>query len=122
MSIPENTTIVADAAAAHPLKITEISIHLCNNGAPQNSLVGFARVVLNGAFVVNSIRIVAGRFGPFISFPRDIDKVKKKTFDICFPIKSTLMDSMTADIVTAYKTAVFNAAQARATQESEAHA
>lgn len=71
-----------------PLEITEISVHTCKAPDREDHLLGFARIVLNGAFVVNGIRIIRGKIGgPFISFPRERDKKEEgRVFNICHPI------------------------------------
>lgn len=68
------------------LEVTEVNVHVRRDPGPEDPLVGFARITLNDAFVVNGIRLVKGKFGLFISFPREYNKQEGKGFNICFPI------------------------------------
>src|SRR3954467_8151354 len=51
------------------IEITEINVHPVKNKVPNSPLEAFVRVVLNDQIVINSIRVVKGKFGLFVSFP-----------------------------------------------------
>ncbi len=85
------------------IEITEINIHPLENRGEGNPLEAFVRIVLNGQFVVNSIRVVKGKFGLFISFPRDFNKKEGKGYNFCFPISKALHEYMTEKILNEYR-------------------
>lgn len=65
-------------------------------------LQAMVKVVLNGQFVINSIRIVKGKSGPFVSFPREYNKKDGKGYDVCHPITGSLRSYMTQKILNQY--------------------
>jgi len=83
------------------IEITEIQIQAV--GPESLPLIGFCRVTLNGAFVIKGIRIVRGKEGVFISFPREYNARTKEANSICFPIRKELTDAMTSQILKAYE-------------------
>lgn len=83
------------------LIVTEVNIYPCK-GASDGPIQALARIVLNDAFVVNGIRIVKGKFGLFITFPRYYDKKKEKGMNYCFPILKSLHDSINESVLDAY--------------------
>lgn len=87
------------------IEITEINVHPVRNKQANSPLEAFARVVLNDQFVINSIRIVKGKFGLFVSFPRDFDKEKGKGYNYCFPITRPLHEYMSEKILSEYRLA-----------------
>lgn len=82
------------------LAITEITIHPATDAS--GPWVAFVRIVLNGEFVVNSIKIVKGKFGLFVAFPREYNKKEGKGYNLCFPITKTLQERMSGQILAAY--------------------
>ncbi len=83
--------------SANGIQITDIKITKAKK-EPGSHLVAHARIVLNGSFCVNSLRIVEGKFGPFISFPREY--AKDKGYNVCYPITKSLQDYLTEVILT----------------------
>jgi len=59
--------------------------------------------VLNDAFVVKVLRVIGGKFGPFVAFPSE----KGKNVTICFPILQTLHEEMSRTILTEYWRVLF---------------
>lgn len=88
------------------IEITEVNVHPLKNKQEDNPLEAFVRVVLNGQFVINSIRVVKGKFGLFISFPREYNKKEGKGYNFCFPISKPLHEYMTERILNEYRLAV----------------
>ena len=87
----------------HSIEITQVNITPVRSEGKGN-LQAFAKVVLNGQFVINSIRIVKGKFGTFVSFPREFNpKNEGKGYDICHPITGTLRTYMTEKILNQYQ-------------------
>ena len=87
------------------IEITEINVHPLRNKQENNPLEAFARVVLNDQFVINSIRIVKGKFGLFVSFPREFNKKEGKGYNFCFPITRSLHEYMSEKILSEFRLA-----------------
>ncbi len=85
------------------IEITQVQITPVRS-EKRGSLEAFAKVVLNGQFVVNSIRIVKGKSGPFVAFPRMYNEKEGKGYDLCHPITGTLRSYMTQKILNQYQT------------------
>lgn len=84
------------------IEITQVQITPVRSEKAGN-LKAFAKVVLNGQFVVNSIRIVAGKSGPFVSFPRQYQAKEGKGYDLCHPITGSLRSYMTQKILNQFQ-------------------
>jgi stage V sporulation protein G len=84
----------------HQIQITEISIFPVSSSKVGNALQAFVRIVLNDAFVVNGLRVVNGKFGQFVAFPK---QKGKKDFTICFPIRKDLHDELSNTILNEYR-------------------
>ncbi len=88
------------------IEITEINVHPLRNKKADNPLEAFVRVVLNEQFVINSIRVVKGKFGLFVSFPREYNKKEGKGYNFCFPITKSLHEYMSEKILNEYRLAL----------------
>lgn len=85
------------------LEITEINIQPCSEEETQKSqCLAMVRIVLNDELVINTIRIIKGKFGLFIVFPREYDNTKKTGINICFPVTKRLHDEFAFKILKAY--------------------
>lgn len=51
------------------IEITEIKITPVTRKQPGELLEAHATITLNGTFRIHNIRLIAGKFGPFISWP-----------------------------------------------------
>lgn len=89
------------------IELTAISVQPVK--AEQFPLIGFCRIVLNGEFVINGIRIVQGKAGVFISFPREYNNKTGEKAGICYPIKKELTDKMTREIMAVYNNEIGSA-------------
>ena len=87
------------------IEITEVNVHPIKNKQANSPLEAFVRVVLNDQFVINSIRVVKGKFGLFVSFPREYKKEEGKGYNFCFPITKPLHEYMTEKILSEYRLA-----------------
>jgi DNA-binding cell septation regulator SpoVG len=87
------------------IEITEIKINPLKNKEPGSHLEAFARIVLNGQLCINSIRVVQGKFGPFISFPREFNQKEGKGYNLCYPITKALQDYLSERILRQWRTA-----------------
>jgi DNA-binding cell septation regulator SpoVG len=88
------------------IEITEVNVHPVRNKQADNPLEAFVRVVLNEQFVINSIRVVKGKFGLFVSFPREYNKKEGKGYNFCFPITKSLHEYMSEKILNEYRLAI----------------
>ena len=77
------------------LEITEIKI--TPKKESDTKLSAEARIVLNGQLVINSIRVVDGKFGPFISFPRE--QKNGKGYNVCYAITKAFQDYLSERIL-----------------------
>lgn len=100
------------------ISLTEVHVHIPQHvEGNQNPLLGFARIVLNGAFVVNGIRIIKSRQDsatgpqrrPHIAFPREKDPKGGTPRNICFPISKALHDLIQGRILEQYDAQVMKA-------------
>ena len=91
------------ALLTNGIEITEIKITSLKK-EPGSNLKAHARVVLNGQLCINSIRVVEGKFGPFISFPRELSN--GTGYNLCYPITKALQDMMTEKILAAWRLAI----------------
>lgn len=87
------------------IEITEIKINPLTKKEPGSHLEAFARIVLNGQLCINSIRVVQGKFGPFISFPREFNQKEGKGYNLCYPITKALQDYLSERILRQWRTA-----------------
>lgn len=94
------------------LEITEINIHVTrkNQDGTANPLLAFVRIVLNDCFVVNGVKVIEGKFGKFISFPREYNRESKKANNICYPIRKDTHDAMASLILKEYEAALSQSA------------
>jgi DNA-binding cell septation regulator SpoVG len=88
------------------IEITQINVHPVRTKVPDSPLEAFVQVVLNDQFVINSIKIINGKFGPFVSFPREYNKKEGKGYNLCFPITKALQEYMSEKILSEYRVAV----------------
>lgn len=87
------------------IEITEIKVNPVKNKQPDSPLEAFVRVVLNGQFVIGSIKVVKGKFGLFVSFPREYNKSEGKGYNLCYPITKPLQEYMSQRILDEYRLA-----------------
>jgi DNA-binding cell septation regulator SpoVG len=88
------------------IEITEINVHPIRNKVPDSPLEAFVRVVLNDQFAINSIRVLKGKFGLFVAFPREYNKKEGKGYNFCFPITKPLHEYMSEKILSEYRLAL----------------
>ena len=81
------------------IEITEVKIHPLLKKDPGSPLEAFAKVVLNGQLCINSIRVVRGKFGPFVAFPSEYNKKEGKGFQFCHPITKALHEYLSERIL-----------------------
>ena len=81
------------------IEITEIKINPLTKKEPGSHLEAFARIILNGQLCINSIRVIQGKFGPFISFPREFNQKENKGYNLCYPITKALQDYLSERIL-----------------------
>ena len=84
------------------LEVTDVIIFPVKKRLDISLLKAFAKVVFNDNFIVNGIRIMEGRKGPYVSFPKEYSGTEGKSFDICFPVTAELRVYLTDAILSAY--------------------
>jgi DNA-binding cell septation regulator SpoVG len=85
------------------IEITEIQVHPLKKKDAGNHLEAFARVILNGQLCINSIRVVRGKFGPFVSYPREYNRKEGKGYQLCYPITKPLQSYLSERILHQWK-------------------
>jgi len=93
-----------DIMSVNGIEITEIQVHSLKKKDPAGHLEAFARVILNGQLCINGIRIVRGKFGPFISFPREFNRKEGKGYNLCYPITKPLQSHLSERILNQWQT------------------
>jgi DNA-binding cell septation regulator SpoVG len=85
------------------IEITEIRVHPVKKKDAASPLEAFARVVLNGQLCINSIRVVRGKYGPFVSYPREYNRNEEKGYQFCYPITKSLQAYLSEQILNQWK-------------------
>ena len=80
------------------IELTEIKVTKAKK-EPGSNLLASARIVLNGQLCINNIKIVEGKFGPFLSFPREFNQKDGKGYNLCYPITKALSDYLSESIL-----------------------
>ena len=86
------------------IEITEIKVTTVKK-EPGSHLMAHVRIVLNGQLCINSIRVVEGKFGPFISYPREFNQKEGKGYNLCYPITKALQDYLSERILRQWRLA-----------------
>jgi stage V sporulation protein G len=73
------------------LVITDTTIYKVKE-VKEDNVVAYARITLNDEMIINGIKIVKGKGGPFIGFPQVFNKTEGRGYDICFPISVALRE------------------------------
>ena len=68
----------------------------------KGSILAFASAEIGGCFVVNGIKVVEGKEGPFVAMPNQMGK-DKQHHDICFPVTSAMREVMNTAVMDAYR-------------------
>lgn len=79
------------------MRVTDVKYTPINS---KNSVVGMASITLNDEFVVTGLKVIAGKFNPFVSFPQNKGK-DDKYYDICFPVTSELRSEINNAVLSA---------------------
>lgn len=82
------------------MEVTQVGVHLLNN--PESRVRAVVWIILDGEFRVNSIRVIEGRNGLFVAYPGENKKGTDQWFQIAYPVKPQLMDSITERVLLAY--------------------
>lgn len=72
-----------------PLVITWINLVLWESRDPRSKVRAFVHVVLNEAFRINGITVIAGDNGLFVSWPRNLERNRFRYHVICSPTGPT---------------------------------
>ena len=88
---------------SYPIEVTEVNIHPVKSQEEGNPLAAYVRIVLNDAFVVTNIRIIKGKFGLFISFPREYNQKEGKGYNLCYPTTKALQEAISTRVLADWK-------------------
>ena len=86
------------------IEITEIRVHPVKKKDAGSHLEAFVRVVLNGQLCINSIRVMRGKYGPFVSYPREYNRKEEKGYQFFYPITKPLQAYLSERILGEWKT------------------
>jgi DNA-binding cell septation regulator SpoVG len=86
------------------IEITEIRVHPVKKKEGSGALEAFARVVLNGQLCMNSIRVMKGKYGPFVAYPREFSRTEEKGYQFFYPITKPLQNYLSEQILNQWKT------------------
>ncbi len=86
------------------IEITEVKVHPITKKEPGSHLEAFVKVVLNGNLCINSIRVVRGKYGPFVAFPSDFNRKEGKEYQLCHPITKALQQYLSERILRQWQT------------------
>jgi len=87
------------------IEVTDVIVYPVRRKPEGSSVMAFAKIVLNDQFVINGLRIIEGKYGPFIAFPREYSKASGKNCDIAFPVTVELRDYIADRVLTQFKIA-----------------
>lgn len=87
--------------SSNGIQITEMKFTKVKKepGSHGSNLVATVRLLLNGAFCVNNIRIVESKFAErkfFLSWPREFSK--DRGYNLCYPI-TKILDQYLSEVV-----------------------
>lgn len=85
------------------IEITEIRVHPLKKKDEKGNLEAFARVILNGQLCINSIRVMRGKYGPFVSYPREFNRKEEKGYQFFYPITRSLQGYLSERILQQWK-------------------
>ena len=79
------------------MKVTSATFNAVKNER-MPSMLGLASIVMDGALVIKDIKVITGKYGPFLGFPsrRNEDKTY---YDVVFPLSKELRTEMTEAVL-----------------------
>lgn len=96
------------------LQITECTVKVIKHPRAGDPLLAFANIVIEGQLAVKSLRVIAGKFGPFISWPREFKRGEEQAHNVVFPMTKALQDAASERILKDYAEATGVAPRAQA--------
>lgn len=84
------------------IEVTEVSVYPVKNKPDGSYVEAFARITLNDQLIINGIKIVKGKKGPFLGFPQEFNKAEGRGYDICFPISVQLRQYISEKVLSTY--------------------
>ncbi len=84
------------------LEITNVNVHPIKEKKPDSQIEAMAKVVFNNHFAVNSIKIVQGKFGLFLSFPRQFSRDENKGYNLCAPVTREMREYISEIVLDQY--------------------
>lgn len=97
------------------LPITLLSVTLANT-SNQNEVLAYVKMELGGMFAVADVRVMRGKSGPFVAYPRNYNETEGKGYSVFSPTNKDFAQRLSTEILTEYralaeaKVAKFNAA------------
>lgn len=96
-NIPENIPESQPQTVPEVPPLPSISVAVYPSRIP-GKLLAQARVELGGVFVVNNIRVMEGKNGPFVSMPRTRGS-DGEFHDICYPTRGDLRKALNSAVL-----------------------
>ena len=84
------------------IEVTDVIVFPVTRYAEEgSSLKAYVKIILNDNLIINGLRVIQGRKGPFVSFPqREYDD--GKMYDVCFPITTELRMYIVDQVLSQY--------------------
>ena len=87
------------------IEVTDVIVYPVRRKPEGSSVMAVAKIVLNDVFVINGLRIIEGKYGPFIAFPKEYSKASGKNIEIAFPVTVELWDYIADQVLAQFKIA-----------------
>lgn len=84
------------------IEITAIVITPVPSRNADTPLLAWCRIVLDGEFAVTGIKIIEGRSGRFVDFPKEYNRFKAAAYGIAYPINQETQEKMSRRILDEY--------------------
>ena len=75
------------------MKVTNV-VFKATSDLKDKTILGFADITFDDALVVKGVRVLTGKYGPFLSFPSKKGK-DKAYYDIVYPLQKNFRNEIT---------------------------
>ncbi len=84
------------------MEVTDVIVFPIKNRVKDSKLSAFAKVIINDQLMINGMRIVEGKNGPFVTFPSEWNKEESRRYDICRAITPELKSYLCEQVLNQY--------------------